>query len=292
MGSETGIEWTDSTWNPTTGCTKVSRGCDHCYAERVANRLQAKNYTRRLPVAGGGDPGDPFAVRTWPGRLSKPEDWQQPRRIFVDSMSDLHHKALPDGFVEEVYRRMLEVDRHVYQVLTKRPARMAAFLRERPHLLDDEGLLPGHIWLGTSVEDQEVDYRLRHLASAPARRRFVSCEPLLGSLELGVLARGNVPDILDEIPFPGDREFGRVLHWIIVGGESGDGARPMDTDWARALRDECRAAGVPLFVKQMGEAWAARHGASDRHGGDPEDWPEDLRMRQFPPSMTAHLEAA
>lgn len=246
MGDGTGIEWTDATWNPTTGCSKVSSGCDNCYAERLANRLHQDTYTQRLPVVDTeAHRQDPFAVRIWPKRLSVPEQWSSPRHVFVNSMSDLFHKAIPEEFVRQVFQVMLRVDRHVYQILTKRPARAARFLNEKHSDLFSGERLPDHIWVGTSVENQEVDYRIRHLTAVPASVRFLSCEPLIGSLDLEPFlihtnGRGAGPDA------PGH------IHWVIVGGESGPGHRDIDPDWVRTLRDQCLNAGVPFFFKQWG----------------------------------------
>lgn len=230
MGERTGIEWTDATWNPTTGCTKVSRGCDHCYAETLSRRLLSATYRKRPPVVDTPENRrDPFSVRIWPDRLGQPGTWTEPRRIFVNSMSDLFHAEIPEAFVRRVFLVMLEEDQHVYQVLTKRPARATAFLRRNPDLLVRDRL-PEHIWLGTSVEDQHVVHRVRHLRTVPARIRFLSCEPLLGPLDLDLTG----------------------IHWVIVGGESGPSRRSMDLDWAREIRDQCLESNVPFFFKQVG----------------------------------------
>lgn len=172
---------------------------------------------------------DPFAVRLWPERLDQPISWTEPRMIFVNSMSDLFHRDVPDEFVLRIFDVMLTAQWHVYQVLTKRPARAAKFWDK--HRVDF-GLseVPGHIWIGTSVENQDVDYRLRHLRMVSAEVRFLSCEPLIGPLELD----------LDGVS------------WVIVGGESGPGFRPMDLRWAADIRDQCVRTGVPFFFKQVG----------------------------------------
>ncbi len=231
------IEWTDATWNPTTGCTRVSAGCDRCYAATLAGRLLKATYRSRLPVVNTPtNRRDPFALRIWPERLRVPGSWRKPRRVFVNSMSDLFHREVPEDFARQCFRAMLEVDRHVYQVLTKRPARAAKFVARHRGLFP-EGL-PAHIWIGTSVEDQSVDYRIRHLLAVPAAVRFLSCEPLIGPLDLGA--------------FMNDGAGCDGLHWVIVGGESGIGARPMQAEWARKLRDQCRGAEVPFFFKQWG----------------------------------------
>lgn len=237
MADGTSIEWTDATWNPTTGCTAVSSGCDNCYAERLSNRLLSATYRKRLPVVDNPENrANPFAVRVWPDRLSVPHRWRTPRRVFVNSMSDLFQKDVPELFLRKCFEVMLEVDRHVYQVLTKRPARAAKFINETHSDLFPNGELPGHIWIGTSVEDQSVDYRVRHLLEVKAKVRFLSCEPLIGSLDLSTFLEPNPSD----------------LHWVIVGGESGPGARPMDRAWVCQIRDQCSAATVPFFFKQWG----------------------------------------
>lgn len=246
MSDSTGIEWTDATWNPTTGCTAVSAGCDNCYAERLANRLHQDTYTKKLPVVDTKENReDPFAVRVWPDRLSVPETWSSPRHVFVNSMSDLFHKDIPESFVRDVFEVMLRVDHHVYQILTKRPARAARFINEKHSDLFPTKKLPDHIWIGTSVENQQVDYRIRHLASVSASVRFLSCEPLIGSLSLGPFLShrsGRGAGLAD----------GEHIHWVIVGGESGPGHREIDPDWVRRLRDQCIHAGIPFFFKQWG----------------------------------------
>ena len=230
MGNKTGIQWTDATWNPVTGCTKVSRGCDFCYAENLANRLLKDVYRRRLPVVNTEQNRlDPFAVRIWPERLSELSVWHDPRCVFVNSMSDLFHKSVEESFIRQVFEVMLEVDHHVYQILTKRPARARRFV-ERNLDLFPCAIVPGHIWLGTSVEDQATAFRIGHLRDLPALVRFISCEPLLGPLELNLTG----------------------IHWVIAGGESGPKRRAMDLAWARSVRDQCLAARVPFFFKQVG----------------------------------------
>lgn len=230
MRNTTHIEWTDSTWNPTTGCTRVSAGCDHCYALTLARTRLAETYLRRLPIVQTQENrGDPFSVRVWEERLSQPDRWADARMIFVNSMSDLFHKDIPEAFIRNVFEVMLQVDRHIYQVLTKRPNRAASFVQRNADLFED-GRIPSHIWMGTSVESEEVTFRVRHLKRLPADVRFLSCEPLLGPLSLD----------LSEI------------HWVIVGGESGADFRPLDFDWVRDIHRQCREAGVPFFFKQVG----------------------------------------
>ena len=238
MAQRSSIEWTDTTWNPTTGCTKVSSGCDNCYAERISNRLLSATYCGRLPVVNTkANRLDPFALRVWPDRLAAPRTWAAPRRVFVNSMSDLFHKDIPELFVRKCFEVMLDVDRHVYQVLTKRPARAAKFINEKHSDLFSGRGLPEHIWIGTSIENQEVDYRVRHLLNVDAQVRFLSCEPLIGPIDLGSFIG---PD------------HQRVISWVIVGGESGPGARPIEAEWVRRIRDQCGIADVAFFFKQWG----------------------------------------
>jgi len=230
LGDRSQIEWTDSTWNPVTGCTRVSAGCDNCYAATLANGRLKDAYQRRLPVVGTPENrADPFAVRLWPERLTHPERWSDPRRVFVNSMSDLFHVDIPEPFVRQIFEVMLRVNRHIYQVLTKRPARAQRFWK-RNHDLFDGGPIPDHIWIGTSIENQAVVHRVDHVRGVSATVRFLSCEPLLGPLELDLTH----------------------VHWVIVGGESGLGYRPLDLEWARRIRDQCMEAGVAFFFKQIG----------------------------------------
>ena len=230
MGTTTGIEWTDTTWNPVTGCTKVSTGCDHCYAETFARNRLRDVYLRRKPVVENRkNRSDPFAVRLWPERLDQPFRWNQSRMVFVNSMSDMFHHDIPQTFIEQVFETMLAADWHTYQVLTKRPGRAARFWK-RFAAISGISEIPEHIWLGTSIENSSVLYRVRHLRSIPAAVRFLSCEPLLGPLQL---------------------DLGGI-QWVIAGGESGPGYRLMNPAWARSIRDQCILSGVPFFFKQWG----------------------------------------
>lgn len=231
MGQQSAIEWTDATWNPTTGCTPVSKGCDNCYARTLATGRLAEVYSRKLPVVDTPENrADSFAIRLWPERLDDPAKWRGPRMVFVNSMSDLFHVDVPDEFVRRIFEVMLRVERHTYQVLTKRPSRARRFVDRNTDLFPG-GVVPGHIWIGTSVEDGDVLYRVDHLRAVPATVRFLSCEPLLGSL-----AGLTLNDI----------------HWVIGGGESGLGYRKVRQEWAAELRDICAAAGVAFFWKQWG----------------------------------------
>lgn len=228
--TKSGIEWTDSTWNPTTGCTKVSAGCDNCYAESLARTKLHETYTRVLPVVDTSENRqDPFAVRLWPDRLAQPEKWADPRMIFVNSMSDLFHVDVPELYVRRIFEVMLRVDRHIYQVLTKRPGRAVRFFNRNRDLFPT-GEIPQHIWMGTSVENQEATFRVGQLRQLPAAVRFLSCEPLLGPVELDL----------------------QGIHWVIVGGESGIGYRRMREEWAVGVRDQCQRRGVAFFFKQWG----------------------------------------
>lgn len=254
MRDKSAIEWTDATWNPTTGCTRVSAGCDNCYALALAHTRLADTYRQKPPVIQTpANVADPFAVRLWPERLRQPAKWLESRMIFVNSMSDLFHKDIPEPYIRQVFEVMLEADWHVYQVLTKRPNRATSFVDRNADLFQKREV-PPHIWIGTSVEDQRVEYRVRHLRRLPAAVRFLSCEPLIGPLKLDLSG----------------------LHWVIVGGESGMGFRPLDLDWARDIRDQCIAAGVPFFFKQVG-------GRTPKAGGrtlDGRRWDEFPDRRQ------------
>lgn len=246
MGDRSAIEWTDATWNPVTGCTKVSAGCDNCYADALARRRLRTTYLRQLPVVDTPkNREDPFAVRLWRDRLDQPVKWREPRMIFVNSMSDLFHQDIPEDFLREIFEVMLAASWHIYQVLTKRPARAGRFWRRNRDLFCN-GEIPPHIWIGTSIENQDVEYRIRHLQDVPALVRFLSCEPLLGPMELDLSA----------------------IDWVIVGGESGPQHRSMELDWARSIRDQCLARSVPFFFKQVG-------GRTPKAGGrllDGEEW--------------------
>ena len=219
MSSSSSIEWTDATWNPVTGCTKISRGCDHCYAERFSERFR-------------GVPGHPFErgfdLQLRPDRVDQPREWHRSRVVFVNSMSDLFHKEIPSAFVDRIFSTMEAADWHVYQVLTKRSSLMKKYLEKR--YVDRQ--CPDHIWCGVSVEDAQAKSRIQHLRDSRATTRFLSLEPLIGPL--GVLDLRNID-------------------WVIVGGESGPGARPMREEWARSIRDQCEAEGVAFFFKQWGQ---------------------------------------
>lgn len=213
MADRSAIEWTESTWNPVTGCTKVSPGCDNCYAERLAARLQAMGNPRYV---------NGFEPTLHEDLLELPLRWRQPRLVFVNSMSDLFHPKVPTAFIQAVFEVMATAERHTFQVLTKRPKRAA--------VLTDALPWSPNVWLGTSVEQQDYISRINDLRRTDAAVRFLSLEPLLGPLELDL-----------------DR-----IGWVIAGGESGPGARPVNVEWIRSIRDQCSAARVPFFFKQWG----------------------------------------
>ncbi|WP_109507321.1 DUF5131 family protein [Nocardioides speluncae] len=272
MTDHTKIEWADATWNPVTGCDEVSPGCDHCYAKTFAERFR-------------GVPGhyfeDGFDVQLRPDKLDLPLRWTKPRRVFVNSMSDLFHKDIPDEYIARVFAVMAIARAHTFQVLTKRHGRMRSLLsslrfwiqvetlaylmacgedddvdggralqvREAQRLPD--GSIPQvwplpNVWLGVSVEDQQrADLRIPALLDTPAAVRFLSCEPLLGRVDL--------LEAINQEPLAAYQFRPGGIDWVIVGGESGHGARPMHPDWARSLRDQCTKAGVPFHFKQRGE---------------------------------------
>ncbi len=214
MAGPSSIEWTESTWNPVTGCTKVSQGCKYCYAERLALRLQAMGNERYR---------NGFAVTMHEDLLDVPKRWRAPRTIFVNSMSDMFHEQIPFEFIQKVFRTMVECPHHTFQILTKRSRRLRELSPELPW--------PANVWMGVSVEDARVVQRIADLAAVPAMVRFLSCEPLIGALQ--------------NLPLAG-------IHWVIVGGESGPGARPMRREWVEGIFRQCRRADVPFFFKQWG----------------------------------------
>jgi protein gp37 len=222
MAGPSTIEWTDATWNPVTGCTKVSPGCSHCYAERFAERFRG---IPKHPYEQG------FDLRLWPNRLSIPLTWKNPRRIFVNSMSDLFHDSVPEEFIREVFEVIARASWHQFQVLTKRSdraAELSSCLKWREN-----------IWMGVSVESEHYEYRIDDLRVTDAKIKFLSLEPLLG-------------------PLPKLNLNG--IDWVIVGGESGPGARVMKQEWVISIRNKCEKAGVPFFFKQWG-------GVNKKRGG-------------------------
>jgi protein gp37 len=214
MASESNIEWTDATWNPVTGCTKISQGCKHCYAERMAGRLKLMGSPRYK---------DGFKVTLHEDLIDAPARWSKPRMIFVNSMSDLFHEQVPEDFIVKVFETMAKCSQHTFQVLTKRSDRLRAIA----HRLR----WPKNVWMGVSVEDERVVQRVLDLLEVPAAVRFLSCEPLIGPLT--------------SLPLKG-------IHWCIVGGESGPGARPMEAHWVESILRQCQRADVAFFFKQWG----------------------------------------
>lgn len=357
------IEWTSETWNPLVGCTKVSAGCKGCYAIRQAWRNAHMPHTAERYA---GTVAKTSSGLNWTGQvnlvesvLDKPLRWRKPRRVFVNSMSDLFHESVPDEWIDRVFAAMALAPQHTFQVLTKRPERLRAWFggtsgmtREAHVLIAIGNRLRGqpmstriaalaamnrrwplpNVWLGVSVEDQATaDARIPLLLETPAAVRFVSAEPLLGPVDLDPPrcdAHGIESNTatLDGLPACNDCQAdgrsgelsyghwlddpecavvnGPAIGWVIVGGESGPGARPCDVEWIRSIVRQCRDAGVPAFVKQLG-SWAydsrfmspaTRHAANcatgihNRKGGDPAEWPADLRVREFPSSVVPQKE--
>lgn len=232
MADKSAIEWTDATWNPVTGCTEVSPGCDHCYARTFAERFRG---VKGHPYEQG------FDLKLWPERLDLPLRWKKPRRIFVNSMSDLFHRDIPDDYIEKVFSTMCQADQHIFQVLTKRSARLARLAPRLPW--------PPNIWVGVSIETIRYKWRADHLRQVPAEIRFISAEPLLSPL--------------DELVLTG-------IQWLIVGGESGPGHRPCNPEWVKRLRDRAQENDIAFFFKQ----WGGRTPSSGGRELDGQIWNE------------------
>ncbi len=291
--ADSSIEWTGKTWNPTTGCDRISPGCDNCYALTMARRLKAMGQEKYQT---DGDPrtsGPGFGLAVHPGALGEPLKWRKPATVFVNSMSDLFHAKVPREFLHQVWTVMANTPQHTYQILTKRPERMARILTDlcqcgkghapsihfrsemdwaaTPH---SPTFVPGvkstyhsapwplpNVWIGTSIETDDHTGRADALRNTPAAVRFLSAEPLLGPLW--------------SLDLTG-------IDWLIIGGESGPGARPMELGWVYSLIERARAAGTAVFVKQLGTVLAG-----GGKGGDWNRWPEDLRIREYPTAMGA-----
>jgi protein gp37 len=339
------IEWTDATWNPVRGCSRVSTGCENCYAEGVARRFSGPGQPYeglvRLDASGKAKAQWNGTVRLVPEHLGDPLRWAKPRLVFVNSMSDLFHESLSLGDIAAVFGVMASAQRHTFQVLTKRPERARAFfawidaeadrvgtdhhavcvahaMRTTPwrpsgaHDFEWPAPLGGgpwplpNVWLGVSVEDQSTaDERIPVLLTIPASVRWVSYEPALGPINWKRVGSANDDSMLDgrqdvlrfgAPPLPSG--WIRGLDWVVVGGESGPKARPFDIAWACSTVAACRAAGVPCFVKQLGARPVVQHPVgqpgelvearlADRKGGDPSEWPEDLRVREWPERWVA-----
>lgn len=237
MATVSSIEWTEVTWNPVTGCTKVSQGCKNCYAERMAKRLRAMGAVRYR---------NGFQITLHDDLLDLPRSWRKPRIVFVNSMSDLFHEAIPAGFIQRVFNTMAACPQHTFQVLTKRSRRLVK--------LAGELAWPGNIWMGVSVENAQVIGRIKDLAAVPAAIRFLSCEPLVGPL--------------DNLPLEG-------IHWVIVGGESGPRARPMQPVWVDSILRQCRQNEVQFFFKQWGGVRKHKNGR-ELHGRTYDEMPQRL----------------
>lgn len=276
------IEWTNETWNVTTGCTRASAGCDNCYAVAMTKRLANMEATEEKYGGLVNEGKNHFngKIKLHEDELEKPLRWRKPRKVFVNSMSDLFHPDVPFDFVDKVFSVMALTPQHTYQVLTKRPERMAEYFKTRQNDVlsygwisvdDNKKIVPlPNLWVGTSVENQEAaDERIPHLLKCPAAVRFLSCEPLLGEV--------NIQRKLSSIPngfplhngsngpvYPEGTTWSEKIDWVIVGGESGHNARPMHPDWVRSLRDQCEDAGVPFFFKQWG-AYKPNHGHNNRY---------------------------
>jgi len=354
MSTTTSIAWTDKTWNPTLGCSRVSAGCENCYAERVAHRGMTPAH-QGLTVAGKKGPRWNGTLRLMHDRLGDPLKWRKPCRVFVNSMSDLFHPEVPFEFIAKVWAVMLITSLHetrgghTYQILTKRPQRMLEVLRDARfaemvaraggrmmedgdgwsdalcHHIETHGPVHSLIWLGVSAENQETaDERIPLLLRCPAAVHWVSAEPLLGPINLapwipdppgfdpfaetggGKFDPRSLDSLMSHLTAGPVEATGIVGHklvvkWIVVGGESGPGARPCNVEWIRDIVAQCKEAGVPAFVKQLGATYidalngiggfSARAPADlgvsirnlkDRKGGDMSEWPEDLRVREFP----------
>lgn len=249
MADRSSIEWTEATWNPTTGCDRVSSGCDNCYALTLAKRLKAMGAAK---YQNDGDPrtsGPGFDLTTHPQSLRLPYTWRAPRLVFVNSMSDLFHARVPRGFIRDVFDVMAETPRHTYQILTKRSRRLRLMSAELPW--------PPNVWMGVSIENSDAFYRIEDLRRTQASVKFLSCEPLLGPLT--------------DIDLTG-------MDWVIAGGESGMGHRAMDPEWVRHLRDRCVAGAIPFFFKQWG-------GRTPKAGGrsiDGRTWDEKPAIASAP----------
>jgi protein gp37 len=222
MAQDSSIEWTDATWNPVTGCTKISPGCKHCYADRMAQRLYSMGQSRYR---------NGFQLTLQPDLLAEPLRWKKSKMIFVNSMSDLFHEDVPLDYLKRVFDVMQKAHWHIFQILTKRSERLASICGQLKW--------PDNVWMGVSVENQDYTYRIKHLISVPAVVRFLSIEPLLGPIPRLPLSK---------------------IDWVIVGGESGPGARLVKVDWVRSIRDACLRADVPFFFKQWGGVHKSRQG--------------------------------
>jgi len=325
MSDKTEISWTDATWNPVVGCTKVSAGCDNCYAIRTARRMTANPNPKVSAAYAGTEDGGEWTgrVNLLHSRLNQPLKWRNPRRIFVNAQSDLFHKDVPDDFIARVFAVMALAPQHTFQVLTKRHGRMRSLLRSSDFRSAVEDAIKGmvsahqpkHVWyaawplpnvlVGVSVEDQATaDLRIPALLDTPAAVRWISCEPLLGPVDLSDFVDrwhegdGDACDWgrCDRAAVAVRRDFThedpryvcmlpvcerhRGLDWVVVGGESGPGARPMHPEWVRSLRNQCASTGVAFHFKQAGSVLAREWGCKGK-GANPDEWPESF-PREYP----------
>ena len=298
MGDKTKIEWCDATWSPIVGCTRVSEGCRFCYSERFMARFSGvpghkfegiSNFTPAGPHWSG-------IVRLSEKDLDQPLHWRKPKRIFVNSISDTFHEKVPDTWLHKIFNAMIVANHHTYMILTKRPERMLEVTQQFFDGKDREYIqqgVPKHIWLGVSCEDQKTaDERIPLLLQTPAAVRFISYEPALGPLSIRQWLHRE--EMVEQFP----KQAIQRISWVICGGESGPGSRLFDIQWARDLRDQCKAAGTPYFLKQLGtnpydlKKFCLMLKANiitgtcmklkARKGGDWSEWPEDLRIREFP----------
>lgn len=324
MAANSNIEWTDRTWNPVAGCSIVSPGCHNCYAMKMAKRLAAMGQKKYVGTtkSKAGKTVWTGKINLSPDQLTDPIGWKKPQRIFVNSMSDLFHKEVPDDFIDRVFATMVLSPRHKFQILTKRAERMANYLsaaNRREKLAEHFPFDPFHpatravgsngfytpvhwplknVWLGVSVEDQQrADERIPWLLKTPAAVRFLSCEPLLGPVFLQTV-HSFTPEgdaMLKAMP---------KIDWVIIGGESGPNCRTCNVDWIRSIVKQCNTASLPVFVKQLGgfpvdiddedprymrkrpDVYRIQS-VKDSKGGNPEEWPADLRVREFPAEVSA-----
>ena len=261
MGAKTGIGWTDATWNPIGGCSIVSEGCFNCYAQALAARFASggNEHYRGLAEFRKGKPHWTNEIRLYDHMLDKPIHWKKPRMIFVNSMSDMYHKDVPLDYIQKIFTVMNQANHHIYQILTKRSLRLA--------LMDEHLDWQPHIWQGVSIENEDTVHRIDYLRETSAHVKFLSVEPLLERIVK--------PDLTD-------------IDWVIIGGESGNNARHMSPSWVMDLIDDCKDQGVAVFVKQMGRVWARAH-SSDNKGETIEDWPAELRVREYPEHVMGTL---
>lgn len=307
MSANTSIQWTDRTWNPVRGCSVISPGCVNCYAMKQAHRFSGPGRAYEgLTKQTKAGPQWTGVVRTVESALLEPLSWRKPQKVFVNSMSDLFHEDVPWSFIEQVFDVMQQASRHTFQILTKRAENMRQFAEN--WAFHHGGPLP-NVWMIVSVEDQQrADELIPELLRTPAAVRGISAEPLLGPLDLKVARIAEWPDMSHWMPNkeePDDWKYwmhrDNGIRWVIVGGESGPGARPCDLAWIRSIVQQCQAAGVACFVKQLGAQPRSEHGSTDipqreavsrvdrpmigfkdLKGGDLEEFPADLQVRQFP----------